>query len=236
MKISSKIGKVLAVVVVLMTFGVLAEECKKSTSSLVISHELKTEKNLICIARNNKEVVILIYESGGGDIPISRNVTLLDESDIAEEAVRLESSGDGFKIYFEYPNNIYLVGFDADAKHITGSYTLIKLNAVASDVPPQQMSLVVAPKQLARLSFETLTKGQVFDQSILSLERPFSTIITAQKTQVSYSPNASNFSEMNLVQGDSVNVIDFKDGWIKVQYKTLSYLENSGWILLADIL
>lgn len=236
MKTSSKIGKALAIIIMLMACGVLAEECKKSTSNLIISHELKTEKNLVCIARNNKEVVILVYRNSLEDIPISRNVTLLDEADIAEEAVRLESSGDGFKIYFEYPNNVYLVGFDVDAKHVTGSYTLIKLNAVASGAPPQQMSLVVAPKKLAGLSFETLTKGQIFDQSMLGLEQPFSTVITAQKTQVYYSPSASSFSEMNLVQGDSVNVIDFKDGWIKIQYKTLNYLENSGWILLADIL
>ena len=236
MKISSEIGKMLAVVIMLMTFGVLAEECKKSTSGLIVSHELKTEDNLICIARNNKKVVILVYKSGWDDIPISRNVTLLDESDIAEEVVRLESYGDGFKIYFEYPNNIYMVGFDADAKHVAESHALIKLNAVASDAPPQQISLVVDQKQLAGLSFETLTKGQVFDQSILSLERAFNTVITAQKTQISYSPNVSSFSEMNLVQGDSVNVIDFKDGWVKVQYKTLNHLESSGWILLADIL
>jgi hypothetical protein len=203
---------------------------------VVVFHKLKTEKNLICIAREDKKVVVSVHNNTGESIQVLRNLTLLDESDVDEETVRLEQFGNGFKIYFEYPKNIYLVGFDADAKHVAESYVLIKLDAVAPDSPPQLISLVVDSKQLAGLNFETLTKEQVFDKSLLDLEKPLNARITAQRAQVSYFPNGENFSDKYLVKGDSVNVIDFKNGWIKVQYETPGCPENNGWVLLADIL
>ncbi|WP_223533263.1 MULTISPECIES: hypothetical protein [unclassified Pseudomonas] len=235
MKTSNKIGKALAVAITLIIFGVSAEECK-STSSLITPHKLETKKNLICITKNNEEIAIFVYRNDGGGTPISRNTTLLDESDITEGSMRLESSSDGFQIYFEYPNNIYLIGFDIDAKHITKSYSLIKLNAASPDTPPKQMKLVVTSKQLAELHFETLTKRQVFGQNALNLEQPFNAIITTRKAQILHNPNSISFSGMHLIQGDSVRVIDFKNGWIKIQHESLDHLDDSGWILLADIL
>jgi hypothetical protein len=42
---------------------------------------------------------------------------------------------------------------------------------------------------------------------------------------------------MHLAQGDSVDVVGFKGGWIKINYKASNDLhESSGWVLLADIL
>ncbi|KJZ42469.1 hypothetical protein [Pseudomonas fluorescens] len=237
MRVSSKIGKVLAVTVMLMTFGVLSEECMRDNSNLQVSHELKTKKNLICIVRGNDEVVIFVYRNSEKNVPLSRNVMLLEKSDIAEEVVRLEPFSDGFRMYLEYPNNIYIVGVDADAEHIVESSVLVKINAVVPDAPPQQMSLVLTSNVLSALRFETLTRSQAFDQGVLSLEKPLSARITAQKTKVSYLPGLSSLSEMHLAQGDSVDVVGFKGGWIKINYKASNDLhESSGWVLLADIL
>jgi hypothetical protein len=76
---------------------------------------------------------------------------LLEKSDIAEEVVRLEPFSDGFRMYLEYPNNIYIVRVDADAEHIVESSVLVKINAVVPDAPPQQMSLVLTSNVLSAL-------------------------------------------------------------------------------------
>lgn len=236
MKISSKIGRVLVAVTMLIAFEALANECKKSISSSRVFHQLKTEKNLICIVSDNGKVVISVYRNNEGGAPISKNAVLLDESDLADDAVRLEPAGDGFQIFLEYPNNIYLVGFDADAQRVVESYVLIRLNSISPSAPPQQMLLALTSEQRAALKFESLAKANVFDQERLSLEQPLDAVITAKKSQVSYFFNESSSSGNYLIYGDDVKVVDFNSGWIKIRYGSSQHNERSGWVPLADIL
>ncbi|MCY1457958.1 hypothetical protein D9M71_752970 [compost metagenome] len=123
-----------------------------------------------------------------------------------------------------------------DAQRVVESYVLIRLNAISPSAPPQQMRLTLTPEQRAALQFESLAKGHVFDQELLSLEQPLNAVISAKKSQVSYFPSASSLSGSYLIYGDDVKVVDFKNGWIKIQYGSSQHNERSGWVPLADIL
>lgn len=236
MKISSRIGRVLVAVTTLIAFEVLAGECKESVSSSFVSHQLKTEVNLICIASENGKVVISVFRDNERVVPVSKNSVLLDESDLAGDVVRLEPLGDGFQVFLEYPNNIYLVGFDVDAQRVVESYVLIRLNAISPNALPQQIRLTLTSEQRAALKFEALAKGDVFNQELLKLEQPLNAVITSKKSQVSSLPSASSSSDTYLTHGDSISVIGFNSGWIKVQYRSSQHNEHSGWVPLADIL
>lgn len=98
------------------------------------------------------------------------------------------------------------------------------------------MRLILTPKQRDVLKFENLTKANVFDQVALSLEQPLDAVITTQKSQISHLPNMSNFSGGYLIYGEKVKVIDFNNGWIKVQYGSSQNSEHTGWVPLTDIL
>jgi hypothetical protein len=234
MRVSSKLGKLLVVVVMMFGGGVFAGECKKDPG-LLISHELKTERNLICIAYSDNDVVISVYQLGARRALLAKNVTLLDSAEISEGAVRLEPSGDGFKIYLEYPNNIYVVKFGVDAAFVSESFAQIKLEAIKADSAPQHINLVLNSNVMAGLRFETLTMLQAFDQRALSLGQPLSARITAQKTDVSFSPSPSDLSTQYLVRGDKVWISDFHSGWVKISYQASDH-QVDGWIPLAEIL
>jgi len=235
MRSSSKIGKAALVLVLAMFGGVaFAGECKRDQGEL-ISHELKTKSNLICIAYSDDGVVMSIYRLGALEVPLARNMKFLDVDDIAEESVRLEPSGDGFKIYLEYPKNIYVVEFGLDASSVSGSFTQIKLNAVEASSPPQHMNLVLNASVMAGLRFETLTISQIFDQSVLHLGHPLSARITAQKSNVSPSPNATSLPAQYLTLGDKVEINDFHNGWVKISCRA-NENQVEGWIPLVDVL
>ncbi|MDZ5433235.1 hypothetical protein T3H00_11255 [Pseudomonas fluorescens] len=141
MKTSSKIGKTLVAAAMALSLEAFADECKKNASSPLAPLELKTKANLICIVPGNGEAVIYVYSEDERTVPISKNTKLLDEPDLVDDIVRLEPSGDGFKIYLEYPNNIYLVGFDVNAQNVAESQMLIKLSGNSPDTPPSKCAL-----------------------------------------------------------------------------------------------
>ncbi|WP_460056225.1 hypothetical protein [Pseudomonas sp. S2_D06] len=234
MTVSSKIGKALFVVIVMFGGEVFAGDCKRD-QGVLISHELKTEGNLICIAYSDNDVVISVYQLGALGALMAKNIKLLDVADIAEESVRLEPSGSGFKIYLEYPKNIYVVGFGADAAFVSESFTQIKLDAIEVTAPPQHIKLVLNPDVMAGLRFETLTVSQAFDQGALRLGHPLSVRITAKKSNVSFLPNAPGLPTQYLARGAKVEISDFRSGWVKISYQANEH-QVDGWIPLVDIL
>jgi hypothetical protein len=236
MKILSKIGNALAASAIFMSLNAIAGECKTSTPDQIISHELKTERNLICIVRNNGKAVIFIYRDNDYISPYAKNTTLLDESDLTDDIVRLEPSNDGFKIYLEYPNNIYLLGFDVDARRVVESNVLIRISGFSPNTPPQQLHLSLTSEQRARLKFDTLAKEDAFDQELLSLQHPLNVVITTKNSKISHSPNIFYISDKYLTHGAQVKIIAFKNGWVKIQGSPSQNNRQVGWIPIADVL
>lgn len=234
MKVLSRIGNALIVVAAIFGGGVFAAECKK-VQGVSISHELKTERNLICITYGDSGVVISVYQSGSSGAPIARNMEFLDVSDITDGSVRIEPSDGGFKIYLEYPKNIYVVGFGVDAAFVSESFMQIKLDAVDSDNPPQLIKLVLNSNVMAGLKFDTLTNSQAFDQGALRLAQPLNARVTANKAGVSYLPSTTILPSQYLSQGELVEISDFRSGWVKIYYQGDGY-KVDGWIPLVDIL
>ncbi|MNM58004.1 hypothetical protein D3C81_692230 [compost metagenome] len=234
MKISSKIGNALFVAAVVFGGAVFAGECKTDRGWL-LSHELKAVSNLICITYDDNDVVMSVYQLGELGALVAKNTKFLDVADIAEGGVRVEPSGDGFKIYLEYPKNIYVVGFGMDAAFVFESFTQIKLDAIEAGGPPQHIKLELDSNVMAGLRFETLTISQAFDQSALRLGHPLSTRITALKANVSLLPNALGLPTQYLERGDKVEIIGFHSGWVEISYQGNNH-QVDGWIPMVDIL
>jgi hypothetical protein len=234
MKVSSKIGKALFAAVIMFGGAAFAGECK-TDRGVLLSHELKALSNLVCITYDDNEVVVSVYKLGEHGALVAKNTTLLDVTDIAEGAVRIEPSDDGFKIYWEYPKNMYVVGVGVDAGFISESFTQIKLDAIEAGTSPQHINLELNSNVMAGLKFETLTISQAFDQTALHLGHPLSARITAQKANISMLPNAAGESDHYLERGDKVEIVGFRSGWVKISYHGKSY-QVDGWIPMVDIL
>lgn len=236
MKVSSRIGSFIAALIMAFAFGVSAGECDEKDISAKFSHTLKTDDNLICIGTRDDRVEISVYRNDGEATPVSQNSILLENSDIEDETVRLEPYNNGFQIYLEYPTSIYLIEFDSDAKHLVGSYISMKLRSTALDLPPQKITLALSPQKLGSLKFDSLTKSLAFDQIFLTIKQSLRTTVTAQRTDILVLPKESSSSKGYLVLGESVEVVNYENGWIGVNYKNSDHIKVSGWIRLSDIL
>jgi hypothetical protein len=236
MSLSRKVGECLFVLAAVVATKSFAGECAEKTSNSYVTHELRTERNLICIIRGGEGAEIYLYEGGGAGRLISRNEALLSEFDRVEDIVRLEPSGNGFQIYFEYPSNVYLVAFDADALHVKRSAVSVRMTSVSSLVPSQVFSLVMSSSYLGGLDFRSISYGEIFDRGFLILENRFETYITAESSQISTSPNDLGLTGVFLKVGQRVEVLAFSDGWMKVRYEVAGISGSVGWVQMADIL
>lgn len=236
MSLSRRVGEYLFVLAALIASKSFAGECAEKTSSSYVTHELRTERNLVCIVRGGQGAEIYLYEGGGAGSLISRNEALLSEFDRVEDVVRLEPAGNGFQIYFEYPNNVYLVLFDADALSVKRSAVSVRMTSVNSLVSSQVFSLVMNSSYLEGLNFRSISYEEVFDPGFLTLEKKFETYITAVSSQISTSPNDLGLTGVFLKVGQRVEVLAFSEGWMKVRYEVKGFSGRVGWVQMADIL
>lgn len=230
---SRKIGNILLLTSLAASSSVYAFDCRQINSNAIVYQEADLNGGALCLFRSNGELEIIALPAHGG--PPLKNSLLVSESDISEETVHIDTTENSIQIYFEYPNNVYLIEFDPESFLIDTSLAVMTLRGVG-DALPQELTLETNGDITAGTKFEKISKKRFFSKESLKLTKQMEVQITSDKSNIYYLPNSQKPTNMYLVKGDVIKLLSHRDGWFELLYKTRSGKEIRGWIPVSDFL
>lgn len=209
-------------------------ECPKEAGYEKYS-EVRFEKSVVCITSNSRLAKLIIVNTN----PIQKtveNTTLIEPSDIQEKTVHLEKINNQANLYFEYPNNIYLIAIDANNTKLIYATHSINVPASSENLANSELTLKTENQFLEPASIKSITKDFLFNSSNLELSSETRLKITSKKALLWDSPTAESPTKMYLTKGDIVSATDYKDGKLKIKYITAKGKEIEKWIKISVIL
>lgn len=209
-------------------------ECPKEAGYVKYS-EVRFENSVACITSNNRLAKLIIKNANPAQTA-TENTTLIEPSDIQERTVHLEKINNQANLYFEYPNNIYLIAINTNNTKLIYATHLIKVPASSENLANSELTLKTKNQFLESANIESITKDFLFNSSKLELSSETRLKITSKKALLWDSPTAETPTKMYLIKGDIVRTTEYKDGKLKIKYITAKGKEIEKWIKISAIL
>lgn len=189
--------------------------CPKEAGFVVYS-ELKLDESTACISYNNDTAKLSITNTSKNIK--TENKSLIEISDIREEIVHLEQDENISNLYFEYPNNVYLIKINTNTGKLIEATQTFKTDAMSNEEANSTFTLRTKKNYIATAKFPELTKNYLFGKQQMEIHSSAKLKITSPKTYLWNSPNDTKPTKMYLIKGDHVEINRYENGKLKIIY------------------
>lgn len=209
------------------------EKCPQEMGFTVYSG-LSLENSTVCILSNYESAKLLI-KIASPSLKIE-NTLLIEASDISEAVVRLEQVNNKANLYFEYPNNVYLITIDANNGKLVESTHSIKTEALSDESVNSILTLRTKETYIISSDISTITKNSLFDAQKMEIASRATLKITSPKAYLWNNPGDAHPTKAYLIRGDEIEAIEYESGKLKVIYITKGGKRIEKWIDISSVI
>ncbi|MDG1582925.1 hypothetical protein [Pseudomonas sp. GOM6] len=212
----------------------------------LIYQELPYSKGLSCIYSSlddNEHVHISFFEIQDGKfIEVAKNSSLITISDMEISPLKLSQiSSERFQLTQDYPRDTYVIELHQKKPKtsIINAYKIVKINNKDEDSTPSILSFKTKKKIIDSVDFANLYQKKIFSPNALELSSESIGIrltITAKKAVLFSAPDIKTETKSYLIYGDTVEVVESSDKWLKIKYVTQKNILIIKWIEISSIL
>lgn len=208
-------------------------ECQRRISGEGSYQEIFGKFGTSCITSDGDHVVLRLL-AGDGKGKWINNAVLVGAQELNSGVVSLVNSN-GVNLIFEYPRDIYLVGFDLGKKVILSARHILRIPSVDPEEIVVEIELRTKQEILNGVGLESVDKNILFGKSSLELARPQVVGISSRKAILRKMPGGET-TGMYLIKGDKVKLLKYKEGWVQLEYLTAKGRRISMWTELSNVL
>lgn len=209
------------------------EKCPKETGFTVYSG-LGLENSIVCILSNYESAKLLI-KNASTNLKIE-NTLLIEASDISEAVVRLEQVENKANLYFEYPNNVYLITIDSSNGKLVESTHSIKTEALSGESANSILTLRTKEAYIVSADISNITKSSLFGAQKMEITSRATLKITSPKAYLWNAPGDAHPTKAYLIRGDEVEAIEYENGKLKIIYITKGGRRIEKWIDISSVI
>lgn len=150
--------------------------------------------------------------------------------------MHLEKDNQRANLYFEYPNNTYLITIITTNNKLASSSLSIKTAPLEDSFAESPLILETKDEVIKSANLENINKNDLFRKENLKISTKTQLKITSPKAYLWDSADDTSAKKMYLIEGDKVIATEYKNGRLRIQYTTSKGRNIEKWINISSIL
>ncbi len=224
----------LLILLAVSAFASAESKCQRAKESgEEVYQEVSGSFGVVCITFEGESAALKFFakDSGRGWVG---NGFMVTRSELDSGVVSLVASN-SVDLVFEYPRDIYVVSFDVDRGVVSSARHILRVPSVHPDEAAAEIELRAKQAVLGGVSLEAVQKSKLFGWDALELSQSQIVRVSSRKAYLVKAP-MGKLTGMYLVKGDKVKLVEYENGWVKLDYVTAVGRRISMWTALSNVL